>query len=75
MFFNPLTAKLFNFNFHPLEVVSRWRDPQPQASENYSDFKKMDMDYFQILLIKATYYIQYVWKLIWNMLKKNVKKI
>ena len=21
--FNPLTAKLFNFNFHPLEVVSR----------------------------------------------------
>ena len=25
---NPLTAKLFNLNFHPLEVVSRWRDPQ-----------------------------------------------
>ena len=25
---NPLTAKLFNWNFHPLEVVSRWRDPQ-----------------------------------------------
>ena len=23
---NPLTAKLFNLNFHPLEVVSRWRD-------------------------------------------------
>ena len=22
-FFNPLTAKLFNLNFHPLEVVSR----------------------------------------------------
>ena len=22
-FFNPLTAKLFNWNFHPLEVVSR----------------------------------------------------
>ena len=21
--FNPLTAKLFNLNFHPLEVVSR----------------------------------------------------
>ena len=21
--FNPLTAKLFNYNFHPLEVVSR----------------------------------------------------
>ena len=34
---NPLTAKLSNLNFHPLEVVSRWRDPQLQASENYSD--------------------------------------
>ena len=38
--FNPLTAKFFNFNFHPLEVVSRWRDPQLQLSENYSDLTK-----------------------------------
>ena len=28
-----LTAKLFKYNFHPLEVVSRWRDPQLQVSE------------------------------------------
>ena len=35
-----LTAKLFNLNFHPLEVVSRWRDPQLQVSENYSDLTK-----------------------------------
>ena len=35
--FNPLTAKLLNLNFHPLEVVSRWRDPQLKVSENYSD--------------------------------------
>ena len=34
------TAKLFNLNFHPLEVVSRWRDPQLQVSENYSDLTK-----------------------------------
>ena len=34
-YFNPLTAKLFNLDFHPLEVVSRWRDPQLQVSENY----------------------------------------
>ena len=33
---NPLAAKLFNFNFHPLEVVSRYRDPQLQVGENYS---------------------------------------
>ena len=38
--FNLLTAKLFNLNFHPLEVVSRWRDPQLQVSENYSDLTK-----------------------------------
>ena len=37
---NPLTAKLLNLNFHPLEVVSRWRDPQLQVSENYSDLTK-----------------------------------
>ena len=37
---NPLTAELFNLNFHPLEVVSRWRDPQLQVSENYSDLTK-----------------------------------
>ena len=36
----PLTAKLFNLNFHPLEVVSRWRDPQLQGSANYSDLTK-----------------------------------
>ena len=34
--YNPLTAKLFNLNFHPLEDVSRWRDPQLQVSENYT---------------------------------------
>ena len=33
--FIPLPAKSFNLNFHPLEVVSRWRDPQIQVSENY----------------------------------------
>ena len=35
-----LTAKLFNRNFYPLEVVSRRRDPQLQVSENYSDLTK-----------------------------------
>ena len=38
--FNLLTAKLFNWNFYPLEVVSRWRDPQLQVSENYLDLTK-----------------------------------
>ena len=37
---NHLIAKSFNLNFHPLEVVSRWRDPQIQVSKNYSDLTK-----------------------------------
>ena len=33
MYINPQTAAL---NFHPLEVVSRYRDPQLQVVINYS---------------------------------------
>ena len=33
--FNPLTAKINYLNFHPLEVVSRYRDPQLQVGGNY----------------------------------------
>ena len=44
---NPLTAKLFNLNFHPPEVVSRWRDPQLQVSENYSDLTKWRLTVFE----------------------------
>ena len=36
--FNPSTAKLFNWNFHSLEVVSSWRDSQ--LTENYSELTK-----------------------------------
>ena len=32
---NPYPAKLNNLNFQPLEVVSRYRDPQLQVAENY----------------------------------------
>ena len=38
--FNPLTANLFNLNFRPLEVASRWRDRLLQVSENYSVLTK-----------------------------------
>ena len=58
--FNLLTAKSFNWNFHPLEVVSRWRDPQLQVSENYSDFTKWRLAIFKFLLIYATLYLQLV---------------
>ena len=58
----PLTAKLINLNFHPLEVVSRWRDPQLWVSENYSDLTNWRSTVFK-----------YCWLLshfIFNMLKK-----
>ena len=35
MYFNPYPAKLVYLNFQPLEVVSRYRDPQHQVIENY----------------------------------------
>ena len=34
----PLTAKLFNLNFHPLGIVSQ--DPQLQVGKNYADLTK-----------------------------------
>ena len=33
---NPYPAQLIYLNFHLLEVVSRYRDPQLQVGENYS---------------------------------------
>ena len=33
---NCFPTKLSYFNFHPLEVVSRYRDPQLQVGEDYS---------------------------------------
>ena len=30
-----LNAAFYNLNFHPPEVVSRYRDPQIQVGENY----------------------------------------
>ena len=65
--FNPLTAKLFNLNFHPLEVVSRWRDPQLQVSEHYSDLTKRRSTLFKscwlmshfILNIFKIWYLMY----------------
>ena len=35
---NPLPTKFLNLNFHPLKVVSRYRDPQLAVVENFSHF-------------------------------------
>ena len=34
--FNPLNTKLNDLNFHRLEDVSPYRDPQREVGENYS---------------------------------------
>ena len=60
--FNPLTAKLFNLNFHPLEVVSRWRDLQFQMSENYSDLTRKNwiFTHFKLCLADAIHNFKWV---------------
>ena len=59
---NPLTAKLFSLNFHPLEVVLRWRDPQLQVSENCSDLTKWRSTVFK--------YCWFMSHFIFNMFKR-----
>ena len=50
---NPYPAKVISLNFQPLEVVFRYRDPQPQVAENYSwlKIKRIVNDYFQNVMI------------------------
>ena len=59
---NPLPAKLFNLNFHPLQVVTRWRDPQLQVSENYSDLTKWKSTVFKYCWLMSPF--------IFNMFKR-----
>ena len=61
-FLDPSTAKLFNLNFHPLKVVSRWRDPQVQVSENYSDLTKWRWTVFKYFWLMSHF--------IFNMFKR-----
>ena len=52
---NSLNAKLYYPNFHPLEVVSRYRDPQLQVGENYSCLIS-DQTLAKILILKRLSY-------------------
>ena len=67
---NPLTAKLFNWNFHPLEVVSRWRDPQLQVSENYSVSTKWSLIVFKYCWLMSHFIFNMV-LVVLNVLIKN----
>ena len=61
-FIAPLAAKLFNWNFHSLDVVSHWLDPQLQVGENYSDFTKWRSTIL-------TYHWLMLSRFIWNIFK------
>ena len=45
---NPFPAKLSYLNFHPLEVVSRYRDPQLQVGENFPYFFRPNIGKFRM---------------------------
>ena len=49
-----------NLNFHPLEAVSRYRDPQLQVGENYFETK-----HWQILILKDQFHSEYQWFYDW----------
>ena len=46
-------------NFQPLEVVSRYRDLQPQVVENYANLINLTQKHLQILMFKHQFQSQY----------------
>ena len=70
---NALPAKLFNLNFHPPEVVSRWRDPQLQVSENYSDLAKWRSTVFKYFRLMSHFSFVTCLKGVFNVLIKKEK--
>ena len=67
---NPYPAELIYLNFQTLEVVSRYRDPQPQVIENYSYLFYLRPKHLQILMFKHQFVSQYEW---FDRLVKKVK--
>ena len=48
---DPLTAEINNLNVYPLEVVSRYRDPQLKVGESGSYFLIWDQTFANIIYI------------------------
>ena len=67
LYFIPLAAKLFNWNFHSLEVVSHRLDPQLQVGENYSDLTKWRSTIFKSCLLMSHFIFNMFkrWYLMW----------
>ena len=56
---NPYPAKLIYLNFHPLEVVSRYHDPQLQVGKNYSYLHNLNLMFIFNLMFKQAFRSQY----------------
>ena len=52
---NPYPAKVIYLNFHSHEVVSRYRDPQPHVSENYSYLFNMGPNIYQSWCLNSNF--------------------
>ena len=57
----PYPPKWIYLNFHPHEVVSRYRDPQPQVVKNYANFFNLRINIYKILMFKQSFNSQYQW--------------
>ena len=51
---DPSHAELVYLNFHPLEVLSRYREPQLQVGENCSCVFDLRPKHWQMLMIQPT---------------------
>ena len=58
---NPYHAKLMHLSFQPLEVVSRYRDPQPQVVENFSYLFNFRLNIYESTFLKQFFYSQWQW--------------
>ena len=52
---NPQSTQLRNLNFQSLEVVSRYRDPQLQVTENLFYLRKLSPDTYQCFKIESIF--------------------
>ena len=55
-YINPYNTELLNLNFHSLEVVSRYRDPQVQVTENLCYLWNLSPNKYQCIKIESTFY-------------------
>ena len=55
---NPYPAEIIYFNFHPPEVVVRYRDPQTSSGWKLLIFVELEHKYLQTLIFRHTFYSQ-----------------